>query len=63
MAARTAAAAAAAGGVQPPPNADEQDKYLINVKQIAKFVVALGDKVSPTDIEEGMRVGVRRSRT
>ncbi len=32
-------------------------KYIINVKQIAKFVVALGDKVSPTDIEEGMRVG------
>jgi len=22
-----------------------------------KFVVGLGDKVSPTDIEEGMRVG------
>lgn len=55
-AARTAAAAAA-GGTAPPPNADEQDKYVINVKQIAKFVVALGDKVSPTDIEEGMRVG------
>lgn len=39
------------------PNADEQDKYVINVKQIAKFVVALGDRVAPTDIEEGMRVG------
>ena len=49
------AANAAAGG--PPPNADEQDKYVINIKQYAKFVVALGDKVSPTDIEEGMRVG------
>jgi 26S proteasome regulatory subunit T1 len=35
----------------------EDAKYVINVKQIAKFVVALGDKVSPTDIEEGMRVG------
>ena len=32
-------------------------KYMINVKQIAKFVVALGDRVSPTDIEESMRVG------
>ncbi|GAA6006306.1 hypothetical protein JCM10207_000597 [Rhodosporidiobolus poonsookiae] len=42
------------------PNADEQDKYVINVKQIAKFVVALGDRVAPTDIEEGMRVGVDR---
>jgi len=40
----------------------EQNKYLINVKQIAKFVVALGDKVAPTDIEEGMRVGVDRTK-
>lgn len=32
-------------------------KYMINVKQIAKFVVALGDRVAPTDIEESMRVG------
>lgn len=51
---------ASAGPVLAPgqkPNADEQDKYVINVKQIAKFVVALGDRVAPTDIEEGMRVG------
>jgi ATP-dependent 26S proteasome regulatory subunit len=32
-------------------------KYIINVKQYAKFVVDLADTVSPTDIEEGMRVG------
>ena len=40
-------------------NADDPDKakYVINVKQIAKFVVDLGERVSPTDIEEGMRVG------
>ncbi|KAI3630100.1 hypothetical protein MIR68_008468 [Amoeboaphelidium protococcarum] len=38
----------------------EDAKYLINLKQMAKFVVALGDKVAPTDIEEGMRVGVDR---
>jgi 26S proteasome regulatory subunit T1 len=39
-------------------NAGQEDaKYMINVKQIAKFVVGLGDKVAPTDIEEGMRVG------
>jgi hypothetical protein len=25
--------------------------------RIMQFVVGLGDKVSPTDIEEGMRVG------
>ncbi|KAG5518988.1 hypothetical protein PMAC_002519 [Pneumocystis sp. 'macacae'] len=37
-------------------------KYVINVKQIAKFVVKLGDRVSPTDIEEGMRVGVERQK-
>ena len=39
-------------------NADSDDpKYIINVKQFAKFVVDLGDQVAPTDIEEGMRVG------
>ncbi len=36
---------------------DEDAKYLINIKQIAKFVVGLGKRVAPTDIEEGMRVG------
>jgi hypothetical protein len=43
------------------PNTEEA-KYVINVKQIAKFVVGLGDKVAPTDIEEGMRVGVDRQK-
>lgn len=39
-------------------NADTDDaKYIINVKQFAKFVVDLADSVAPTDIEEGMRVG------
>ena len=39
-------------------NADSDDaKYIINVKQFAKFVVDLSDQVAPTDIEEGMRVG------
>jgi 26S proteasome regulatory subunit T1 len=45
------------GNAQPVPS-----KYVINVKQIAKFVVGLGEKVAPTDIEEGMRVGVDRSK-
>jgi len=40
----------------------EDAKYIINVKQIAKFVVGLGDRVSPTDIEESMRVGVDRNK-
>lgn len=56
-----AAAAARAvnpqGALQGQKGADEQDKYVINIKQIAKFVVGLGDRVAPTDIEEGMRVG------
>jgi len=40
----------------------ENAKYIINVKQFAKFVVDLGDQVAPTDIEEGMRVGVDRNK-
>lgn len=45
------------GALQGQKGADEQVKYVINIKQIAKFVVGLGDRVAPTDIEEGMRVG------
>ncbi|CDJ50697.1 26S proteasome AAA-ATPase subunit RPT1, putative [Eimeria brunetti] len=41
---------------------DEEAKYIINVKQIAKFVVGLGEKVAAIDIEEGMRVGVDRNK-
>jgi len=41
---------------------EEENMYMINVKQIAKFVVALSDKVAPQDIEEGMRVGVDRNK-
>ncbi|PRT55956.1 26S protease regulatory subunit 7 [Wickerhamiella sorbophila] len=47
--------------IQDPTDPDKA-QYVINVKQIAKFVVALGDRVSPTDIEEGMRVGVERNK-
>ena len=32
------------------------------MKQFAKFVVDLADSVAPTDIEEGMRVGVDRNK-
>eukprot|EP00527_Entomoneis_sp_CCMP2396_P009317 CAMPEP_0198138548 /NCGR_PEP_ID=MMETSP1443-20131203/1932_1 /TAXON_ID=186043 /ORGANISM="Entomoneis sp., Strain CCMP2396" /LENGTH=454 /DNA_ID=CAMNT_0043800353 /DNA_START=31 /DNA_END=1395 /DNA_ORIENTATION=+ len=58
------AEAAAGGGLSSALNASNAagNKYVINVKQIAKFVVGLGEKVAPTDIEEGMRVGVDRSR-
>ncbi|KAG7672937.1 hypothetical protein Ndes2526B_g08537 [Nannochloris sp. 'desiccata'] len=43
------------------PNTDDA-RYVISIKQMAKFVVGLGDKVAPTDIEEGMRVGVDRQK-
>jgi 26S proteasome regulatory subunit T1 len=33
------------------------DRYVISIKQVAKFVVGLGDRIAPTDVEEGMRVG------
>ena len=46
------------GAAQGQKGADEQDKYVINIKQIAKFVVGLGERVAATDIEEGMRVGL-----
>lgn len=56
--------AAGAGGMAGAMNSSNSggNKYVINVKQIAKFVVGLGEKVAPTDIEEGMRVGVDRSK-
>lgn len=41
---------------------EEEPKYLINVRQIAKYVVGLGENVAPTDIEEGMRIGVDRTK-
>ncbi|CAD8145776.1 unnamed protein product [Paramecium octaurelia] len=40
----------------------QKDLYMITIKHIAKYVVGLGEKVAPTDIEEGMRVGVERQK-
>lgn len=40
----------------------EEAKYMISIKQMAKFVVGLGEKVAATDVEEGMRVGVERNK-
>ena len=56
--------AGAAGGLAGAMNSSNAagNKYVINVKQIAKFVVGLGERVAPTDIEEGMRVGVERAK-
>ena len=42
------------------PNDNQNNKYVIDVEHFGKFVVGLGEKVAPTDIEEGMRVGVDR---
>jgi len=42
-------------------NEDER-QYMIVIRQIAKYVVDLGENVAPTDIEEAMRVGVDRSK-
>lgn len=42
-----------------PPQPDGETQFVINVKQIGKFVVGLGKKVSAEDIEEGMRVGYK----
>merc|ERR1712038_127614 len=50
------------GGLGNSSGSSEKAKYVINVKQIAKFVVDLGEKVAPTDVEEGMRVGVDRTK-
>ncbi|KAF9792326.1 hypothetical protein BJ322DRAFT_1150570, partial [Thelephora terrestris] len=61
-AAEAARAVNPVGALQGQKGADEQDKYVINIKQIAKFVVGLGERVATIDIEEGMRVGVDRNK-
>lgn len=40
----------------------KKDLYMITIKHIAKYVAELDEKVAPTDIEEGMRVGVERQK-
>eukprot|EP01084_Bolivina_argentea_P193821 332496_1 len=42
--------------------AEDERQYMIVIRQIAKYVVDLGENVAPTDIEEAMRVGVDRSK-
>ena len=37
-------------------------KYVISFKNVGKFVVGLHEKVAPSDVEEGMRVGVDRAK-
>ena len=35
-------------------------KYIVHLKHMGKYVVALDEKLAPTDVEEGMRVGTQR---
>jgi len=64
----SSSSAAPAGGAAAMPAAgggaddDEERQYMIVIRQIAKYVVDLGENVAPTDIEEAMRVGVDRSK-
>ena len=40
----------------------ENLKFVIHIKHTGKFLVGLGERVSPTDINEGVRIGVDRSK-
>lgn len=43
-------------------NAGQEDaKYIVHLKHIGKYVVGLDEKLAPTDVEEGMRVGCERA--
>ena len=44
-----------------PSKLSKSFRYVIKIREFAKFVVGLGEKVSATDIEESMRVGVDTS--
>ncbi len=39
----------------------EEAKYIVHLKQMGKYVVGLDEKLAPSDIEEGMRVGTERA--
>eukprot|EP00494_Astrolonche_serrata_P033684 UN33953 len=41
---------------------NDPDKYMITIRQMSKYVVELGERVAPDDIEEDMRVGVDRNK-
>jgi len=40
----------------------ENLKFVVHIKHTGKFLVGLGEKISPTDLNEGVRVGVDRSK-
>lgn len=37
-------------------------KYICHIRQLAKYIVDLDPNLSPTDVEEGMRVGIEKKR-
>ena len=41
---------------------EDKPRYIISISHVAKFVVGIGKNVAPSDITEGMRVGVDRRR-
>jgi 26S proteasome regulatory subunit T1 len=47
---------------RPQPNGEIKRMYMITLKHVAKYVVDLHKDVAPTDIEEGMRVGVEKNK-
>ena len=40
----------------------DHTRYITTIRKIAKYVVDLNDQLSPTDVEEGMRVGVEKKK-
>ena len=40
----------------------DHSRYMIHLRRIAKYVVDLADNLSPTDVEEGMRIGVENKK-
>ena len=40
----------------------DHTRYMVNIRKVAKYVVELSDQLSPTDVEEGMRIGVDRKK-
>jgi 26S proteasome regulatory subunit T1 len=43
------------------PNTDHS-RYIIHIRQMAKYVVDIHENLSPTDVEEGMRVGIEKKK-
>jgi 26S proteasome regulatory subunit T1 len=40
----------------------DHSRYIVHIRQMAKYVVDLHENLSPTDVEEGMRIGVEKKK-